>query len=294
MNDPSVGAPKTASEDPAATEAEILHGADRFAPDVAAGAPPPAPMEPQKSIDRRKQRESLPALLQSLVSTVVIALFVVTFVTQAFQIPTESMQDTLLVGDYLLVDKVHYAQGGLWERLLPYAPIRRGDIVVFKYPVDPSKNFVKRVIGVPNDHVRLKNGEVWVNGRQAREPYVVRNGTYDDYRDNFPVVAPSGLNGVVPEWRNFLAAHVQNGELVVPKNSYFVMGDNRDNSSDSRYWGLVPRENIVGRPWLIYLSLSSRHEPGTPGTDDKLGGWGYTVLHFWEYVRWDRTMRLVK
>jgi signal peptidase I len=292
MNDPSVPSSSgTTPVAPAATETEILHGAERFAGDVAVGAPPPAPSEPTKPVDKRKQRESLPALLQSIVTTVVIALFVVTFLTQAFQIPTASMENTLLVGDYLLVDKVHYAQGGIWQRLLPYAQIRRGDIVVFKYPVDPSKNFVKRVIGLPGDHVRLLGGEVWVNGRQQGQPFVIRNGSYNSYRDNFPVVAPSGRDGVVPEWRDALAAHVQNGELVVPRNSYFVMGDNRDNSSDTRYWGFVPRENIVGRPWLIYLSLSGASEPGP---DDKLAGWGYIASHFWQYVRWDRSMRLVK
>jgi signal peptidase I len=292
MNDPTLPSSGAASESRPAAGSEILHGTERFAPDVAVGAPPPAPFEPPRSVAPGKQRESLPVLLQSLMTTVVIALFVVTFVTQAFKIPSASMQDTLLVGDYLLVDKVHYAQGGIWGHVLPYASIHRNDIIVFKYPVDPSKNFVKRVIGLPGDRVRLINGTVWVNGRRQGEPFVIRNGSYNDYRDNFPVITASGREGVVPEWRNSLPSHIQNGELVVPADSYFVMGDNRDNSSDSRYWGFVPRENVVGRPWLIYLSLAEGDAP--PGPDDKLASWLYTVQHLWENLRWRRTMQLVK
>jgi signal peptidase I len=290
MNDPALSSSGGTAQSAAAAETEVLQGAERFASDAGAGAPPAAPIEPQKPLPSRQERESLPALMQSLVSTVVIALFVVTFVTQAFKIPSASMQDTLLVGDYLLVDKVHYAHGGIWENLLPYRQIHRGDIVVFKYPVDPSKNFVKRVIGLSGDRVRLINGVVWVNGRRQDEPFVIRNGTYNSYRDNFPVTQPNGIDGVVPEWRKTLPSYIRNGELVVPKDSYFVMGDNRDDSSDSRYWGFVPRENIVGRPWLIYLSLAEvETEP-----DDKLTSWLYTVRHLWENLRWDRTMRLVK
>ena len=163
MTDPAIPSSLAASQTSTATgtEPEILHGPDRFLPDVATGAPATAASsDPQKSGRGRKQGEGWLALLQSLVATIVIALFVVTFLTQAFQIPTESMENTLLVGDYLLVDKVHYGQMGIWHNLLPYSPVRRGDIIVFKYPINPSQHFVKRVIGLPGDHVRLMEGEV--------------------------------------------------------------------------------------------------------------------------------------
>src|SRR6201993_2628445 len=110
--------------------------------------------------------------LQSLLSTVVIAVFVITFIVQAFQIPSESMENTLLIGDYLLVDKFRYGGGGLWDHMMPYRRVQRGDIIVFKYPVNPTQHFVKRVIGVPGDHVRLVNRQVYINSRPLREPYV--------------------------------------------------------------------------------------------------------------------------
>ncbi len=296
MTDPAIpsspAAPQTSTA--AGTEPEILHGPDCFLPGVATGAPmaDAAPGEPQRAARGGKHREGWLVLLQSLVTTIVIALFVVTFLTQAFQIPTESMENTLLVGDYLLVDKVHYGQRGIWRNLLPYSPVRRGDIIVFKYPINPSQHFVKRVIGLPGDHVRLMDGEVYVNGRRQSEPFVIRNGSFSNYRDNFPAVQPTERDGVIPEWRRGLASHIRNDELVVPKDSYFAMGDNRDDSSDSRYWGFVPRENIVGRPWLIYFSLSAgSDEPPVAG--GKLASLIFTVRHFWEYVRWNRTMRLV-
>src|SRR5881409_616252 len=110
--------------------------------------------------------------LQSLLATVVIAVFVITFVVQAFQIPSESMENTLLIGDYLLVDKLRYGGGSVWDSVIPYRQVRRGDIIVFHYPVNPVQHFVKRVIGVPGDHVRLMNRQVWVNGLPLKENYV--------------------------------------------------------------------------------------------------------------------------
>src|SRR5690348_4197477 len=125
--------------------------------------------------------------LQSLVATVVIAVFVITFIVQAFQIPSESMENTLLIGDYLLVDKVHYGPSGLWGMIEPYQPIRHGDIVVFKYPVNPTQHFVKRVIGVPGDRIRLINKRVYVNGKPLTERYVNFSRPFMEYADNFPV-----------------------------------------------------------------------------------------------------------
>ena len=249
------------------------------------------PQQSEKSVGTRRRHEGWLALPQFLLSAIVIVLFVVTFVMQAFQIPSASMEKTLMVGDYIMVDKVHYGNGGRWQHLLPYRDIQRGDIIVFRYPVNPSQHFVKRVIALPGDHLRMENKVVWVNGHQLTEHYAV----YDsESHSRFP----PGLSyeQISGNWTVQLQSVVQGNEVIVPENSYFVLGDNRDDSSDSRSWGFVPRENVVGRPWLIYFSVAA-----TPGgmetaeaADGKLRGLIFTVRHLWEYVRWDRTMRLVQ
>jgi len=233
------------------------------------------------------------ATLQSLASTIVIAVFVITFIVQAFQIPSESMERTLLIGDYLLVDKAHYAGAGPFEWLLPYRRVERQDIVVFRYPVNPQQHFVKRVIGVPGDHLRLVNKHVYVNGIKLPDDYATFNwGQRDKFRDNFP-------NGgffadrVASKW--FLQAQklVDDGQLIVPEGSYFVLGDNRDDSYDSRYWGLVPAENIVGRPLLIYWSMeqpaSAADETSGSG---KLSTLAYNAVQTVKALRWKRMFRV--
>jgi signal peptidase I len=233
--------------------------------------------------------------LQSLTGTVVIAVFVITFIVQAFQIPSESMEDTLLIGDYLLVDKVHYASGGQWGHLLPYSPIRRGEIIVFRYPVHPSQHFVKRVIAVPGDRVRLINKRVWVNGKPVVENYVVyRSPVRDYYRDDFPDLNYVSAN-VEARWWLQLRTLVQGKELVVPPDQYFVLGDNRDESLDSRYWGFVPRGNIIGRPLLIYWSFRTPEPYSGPHDEDgKLTRLAYMLTHFLHETRWDRAFRVVR
>jgi signal peptidase I len=185
--------------------------------------------------------------LQSLLGTVVIAVFVITFIVQAFQIPSPSMENTLLVGDYLLVNKLCYGGGSLGDYFMPYRRVRRGDIVVFHYPVNPAQHFVKRVIGVPGDRVRLVNKQVLVNGTPLKESYVhFSRPANDSFRDSFPRldVAP----GETPEWWLQMRKLVEDGQLIVPEGHYFVMGDNRDDSYDSRYLGYEPQSNIIGRP----------------------------------------------
>jgi len=233
-------------------------------------------------------------LLQSLLSIIVIVLFVITFVVQAFQIPSESMEKTLLVGDYLLVDKVHFGQAGALSWLMPYSGLKRGDIVVFHYPVDPSQHFVKRVVGLPGDHIRLREKTVIVNDVPLQESYAVHELSDPNfYRDNFP--SDVDLTGQVDRrWRSSLPRHLQHGELVVPDNQYFVMGDNRDHSLDSRYWGFVPRENIVGRPLVIYLSLRERQDSSADGRNGKLFNSGGLLTHVWQFARWDRMFHLVR
>lgn len=250
--------------------------------------------EPSAStrVPRTRNADDWMSGIQWLCSTVVLAVFVITFLAQAFQIPSQSMEKTLLIGDYLLVDKVHYADGGVWNSLLPYSSINRGDIIVFRYPVQPNQHFVKRVIGIPGDRVHLYRGKVFVNGKAVDDSAfaIHKSEQFDSYRDNFPAG-----NYISPEvnsrWWMQMHHVVRQGEIVVPPGEYFVMGDNRDESLDSRYWGFVPRENIIGRPFLIYWSVQ---RPETAASDGKLGRLLYTLVHLPEDARWDRTFRLVR
>jgi signal peptidase I len=242
-----------------------------------------------------KPRNDWPGSVESLLVTVVIAIFIVTFVVQAFQIPSESMENTLLIGDYLLVDKLRYGGGGIGDAFMPYRRIKRGDIIVFKYPVDPRQHFVKRVIGLPGDHVRLENRKVYVNGVPLQEAYVRYSGRmHDAYRDDFPQVNLLAL-GLEGDWLLQMKKLVEDGQLIIPQGDFFVMGDNRDDSLDSRYWGFVPRENVIGRPLLIYWSVRStdREMPDSPSAGDKLFHFVYAALHLFQSTRWDRTFRLV-
>jgi len=232
--------------------------------------------------------------IQSLLGTVVIAIFVITFAMQAFQIPSESMENTLLIGDYLLVDKLCYGEPQR-EFLLPYRPVQRDDIIVFRYPVNPQEHFVKRVIGVPGDHIKLVNGRVYVNGSALNEPYVRHTATFaDDFRDQFPRldIPVPGLEG---NWWLEMKKLVHEGELSVPQDSYFVLGDNRDESLDSRYWGFVPRRNIVGRPLIIYWSV---HEDSDvipeSSAEEKVFHFAYAMTHLFQDTRWNRTFHVVR
>ena len=210
--------------------------------------------------------------IQSLITTVVIAVFVITFAVQAFQIPSESMEETLLIGDYLLVDKLHF--GGIHDSagLVPYRSVQRGDIVVFHYPINPAQHFVKRVIGVPKDRIRLVNKQVFLNDHGLEEPYKYNKTAYiDSYRDNFP--GSPNVNLYQPAL-DMLNNSLEHGSVVVPPGHYFAMGDNRDYSLDSRYWGFVPRENILGRPLVLYWSMNLTRE------DYQASDFGHRVTGF--------------
>jgi signal peptidase I len=241
-------------------------------------------------------REGWLTSLQSMAVTVVLALFVVTFLAQAFQIPSESMENTLLIGDYLLVDKLQFSDPGPWGKVLPYAEVDRGDIIVFRYPVNPDQHFVKRVVGVPGDRVRLINKRVRVNGAFLHEKYALYNRRdYDSYRDQFPVRGLASSN-VESAWWSEMRDRIQDGELVVPPGQYFVLGDNRDRSLDSRYWGFVPRENIIGRPLLIYWSVAApatRLVPAPPRDGGKLVDLAHSATRFFANIRWGRFLQLV-
>jgi signal peptidase I len=223
--------------------------------------------------------------------TIILLLFGTTTLVQAFVIPTGSMEDTLLIGDHLLVDKLAYAPPGpVTRHLLPYQDVERGDIIVFRYPVDIRQTFVKRCMGVPGDRIRLVNKQLYLNGKKLEEPYVYHKTEYiDSYRDNFPSVPNVHVS---PGAEQMLEKYVQNNELVVPPGHYFALGDNRDSSLDSRYWGFVPRENIIGKPLIIYWSYDAPTEalasPGV-GLDHLLD----LVQHFFTKTRWTRTFKLI-
>lgn len=231
--------------------------------------------------------------LQSLMGTIVIAVFVITFIVQAFQIPSQSMENTLLVGDYLLVNKLCYGGRGWADRIVPYEKIKRGDIVVFHYPVDPTQHFVKRVIGVPGDHLRMISKKVWINGKMLDEPYVrFLEPPNNLFRDDFPRVDVPVLN-IEGKWWLEMRKLVEDGQLIVPQGHYFVMGDNRDDSQDSRYWGFVPRENIIGRPLVIYWSVRDWDHNPSYSLGGRLYHVVYAVTHWFQITRWNRTLRLI-
>jgi signal peptidase I len=231
---------------------------------------------------------------RSLLSIIVIALFVLTFIVQPFRIPSESMEHTLLVGDFLLVNKIVYAPAGIWSWLLPYRQIQRGDIVVFHFPLDPTDHVVKRVIAVPGDRIHLHDGLVYLNGQPVTEPYAVYEASYsDNFRDQFPTMLYTDP-GVDTGWWMEMRRDVQNGELTVPPGHYFVLGDNRNHSRDSRYWGFVPRPNVVGRPFIIYFSLRRPSNTGVPDLPgDRLGHDKDPVNSVVDFARWDRMFRII-
>jgi len=174
--------------------------------------------------------------------------------------------------------------------------VRRGDIIVFRYPVHPTQHFVKRVVGVPGDRVRLINRQVYVNGNPLQEPYVrYTSSAHDAFRDEFPRLnlPVPGLEG---GWWLEMKKLVEDGELIIPQGNYFVLGDNRDESLDSRYWGFVPQENVIGRPLLIYWSIRNEGQdiPLSPTPGDKLYHFVYAATHLLQMTRWDRTFRIVK
>jgi signal peptidase I len=280
------------------TEAALPPQAD-FPPEVIAStAPAPATTEPQPAAPPQLKitasfGSDLISSLQSLMGTVVIAIFVITFIVQAFQIPSESMENTLLVGDYLLVNKLCYGGSGLGDPVMPYQQIRRGDIIVFHYPVDPQQHFVKRVIGLPGDRLRMVNKRVLINGKALEEPYVrFLEPANNLYRDDFPRTDIPAAN-MEGSWWLQMRKLVEDGELIIPQGHYFVMGDNRDDSQDSRYWGFVPQENIIGRPLLIYWSVQDWDASPAATIAGRLQHLAYAVTHMFQITRWNRTLRLV-
>ncbi len=233
---------------------------------------------------RREFRKStLREYFESIVIAVILALFIRTFVVQAFKIPTGSMENNLLIGDHLLVNKFVYgpSESALERTILPLGTIGRGDVIVFKYPEEPERDFIKRVIGLPGDRIELRQKKVYVNGTPLDEPYVHFLEPPGPYNTNSEVTS--------------LDVREQFGPVTVPANQYFVMGDNRDNSQDSRYWGFLPRDYVKGKALIIYWSYESdRADYEESGTADTVRGFGSVFAHFFTRTRWDRMLHQIR
>jgi signal peptidase I len=246
----------------------------------------------------RRDTTTISEYLESLLVTVILALFGTSFVVQAFKIPSQSMEKTLLVGDHLLVNKFVFGGTGSWyEKFLPYRALKRGDIIVFKFPYADHQHFVKRVIGLPGDHVKLVDQQVYINGKPLNEPYVVHDSDadYDPFNYSFPPVGNQLYSShAEPEWVRDLRKYVRGDELVVPPDRYFAMGDNREKSLDSRYWGFVDRSAIMGRPFLIYWSVNATSaDYGLTTFAQRLRGVFDTLAHLPARTRWSRMLRTV-
>jgi signal peptidase I len=250
-------------------------------------------------VPAEKPRETTVEFLASLAAVLVTGLFIITFIVQAFEIPSSSMENTLLIGDHVFVNREQFAPRTRWMGpILPYRQIRHGDIVVFLSPAEPGLYVVKRIIGIPGDRLHLRDGVVYRNGEKLGEPYVIHQpgeGESNPYRDNFPAVAPSEFSNVTPDWELALPHHIEGDDLVVPPNSYFGMGDNRDVSLDSRYWGFIPSENVIGRPMFIYWSFETpAGQYLERGFSQRVGFLAHVVLHFFDETRWRRTFKVVQ
>jgi signal peptidase I len=239
-----------------------------------------------------KKKESPSESISSIAGVFVSGLFIITFIVQAFEIPSGSMENTLLVGDHVFVDRLSaMTKAGLIGAVLPYREIKHGDIVVFLHPKEPGMYVVKRVIGLPGDRIHLNDGVVYRNGEALTEPYTLREGTQEEYRENFPRGMPQNA---ASDWPIEMSQHIENGELVVPPDSIFGMGDHRDVSLDSRYWGFIPRKNVVGRPLFIYWSfVTPSNQYQRRSMPERLAFLLHTVVHFFGETRWGRMFHFV-
>jgi signal peptidase I len=270
--------------------------------------PPKMPSETQPdSIPVESKVEETPfEAVASICSVLVVGLFILTFLGQNFVIPSGSMEKTLLVGDHLVVDRITLAPPAKWMPLMHYREPRRNDVVVFLKPVAAANGeymfLVKRLIGVPGDHIHLRNGIVIINGVAQDQPHAqpTTDENHTEFLDEFPSVAPVASEGDpndgTPEaWAIDFPNHIEDGDLVVPPGKYFMMGDNRHNSLDSRYWGFVPRENIVGRPLFNYWSFKTPEDQyEQTGIGNTVAWMGHVVTHFLSDTRWSRTLHLVR
>jgi signal peptidase I len=226
-------------------------------------------------------KSTLREYFESIAIAVILALFIRTFVVQAFKIPTGSMENNLLVGDHLLVNKFVFGPSlsGFERAVLPEGAVHRGDVVVFKFPNEPERDFIKRVIGLPGETLELRHKQIYINGKKLDEPYV-----------HF-LTPPSSTA------QEFAAYDVreQYGPITVPDDQYFVMGDNRDNSQDSRYWGYLKRDLIKGKALMVYWSYQAdRGDYEQEGLGATISGVASVVTHFFTRTRWDRIFHQIR
>jgi signal peptidase I len=267
------------------------------------------PQKPAPVSDEERVQETPFEAVASICSVLVVGLFILTFLGQNYLIPSGSMENTLLVGDHLVVDRTTLAPPAGWMPLVHYREPRRGDVVVFYKPspeetpdADGKPNYlilVKRLIGMPGDRIHIRNGIVIVNGVAQAQPYAQATtpDNHSDFLDEFPSVQPDPEPGnfITETWAVDFPSHVVNGDLVVPPGEYFMMGDNRHNSADSRFWGFVPRANIVGRPLFNYWSFQATEEElEQTGLGRNLAWMGHVALHFFTDTRWKRTLHVIR
>ncbi len=247
--------------------------------------PPAAGGRSPSHLARRPSPPSELTTLAALLRVSVVGMFLLTFGAQPFRIPSGSMEPTLQIGDFVLVSKTAFgprAAKGAWSRLerqiLPPAAVHRGDLVVFHFPPNPTRHLVKRVVALPGERLHLQDGRVFLNGKPLPETYARYTPAQPDvFRDEFPNLHEADPN-IDPHWWLTLRRVAVNGEVTVPPDAVFVLGDNRNNSEDSRYWGFVPRAAIVGRPFLVYFSVPN-------GADAPEGGLFERLQWLWGWVR---------
>ncbi len=262
----------------------------------------------RRSLNGRVLRDGEPEetpleALASICTVIVIALFVFAFVAQNFEIPSRSMENTLLVGDHLMVDRVTLSPATKWAPFVHYRPVQRGDIIVFlkPNPESPDLILVKRVVGVPGDRIHLVHGVVYLNGVAQVEPHAVPpddgdpRHVYNPYRDDFPSVQPREGEQLTESWRQELPTVIQGGDIVVPAGRVFAMGDNRTESLDGRYWGFVPDENIMGRPMFVYWSFKTPEDQEyKTSMGERISFAFHVVLHIFDGTRWSRTLHVIR
>ncbi|HEY9138177.1 MAG TPA: signal peptidase I [Terriglobus sp.] len=255
-----------------------------------------------------EKHETLPESLAGLAYVLVIGLFIMTFLFQNFAIPSGSMEKTLLVGDHVLVDRVTLAPSTKWMPLEWHRQVQRGDVIVFVKPKAelPDLILVKRAIGLPGDRIHLEHGVLYRNGQRVDEPQISmpdNSGTpshnYDTARDDFPrdiegIASQAAMSGA-EHWAVEIRDHVRNGELVVPEGTVFAMGDNRLESLDSRFWGFVPQQNLIGRPMFVYWSFVTPDDTQLKVQYPSTAGWFlHVVTHFFSDTRWSRTFHRIQ
>jgi signal peptidase I len=273
--------------------------ADEITTQEPAAQEAPGTAQPAKNAEHHgHEATTFSEYLESLLVTIILALYGTSFVVQAFKIPSASMESTLLIGDHLLVNKFIFGGRGAWyEKLLPYRSLERGDIIVFKYPYADHQHFVKRVIGLPGDRLKVEDQHVYINGKVLPEPYVTHDPAagYDPLNYGFPPIGNQLYSTPVqPEWAREIKKYIRGDEIVVPPGKYFAMGDNRDHSLDSRYWGFVDRDAIMGRPFLIYWSVQSNSgDYGQSTFLQRLVGVFDTLVHLPQRTRWSRMLHTV-